>query len=97
MLVCIAPEILPEPTSPSDFYQVVKYTVIMDNAMGPDITKSTLRLDILPNPFFYGILNSDTMVVIGTRSTITITVCHSGKSLLVVQINNPFFMNRERT
>ena len=96
MLSCTAPEILPVP-SPSDIDQDINYTVIMDNAMGPDITESSLRLILLSNPIFIGILDSDTVVVIGTSSTITITVCESGKGLLVVQIINPFFTNRERT
>ena len=83
--------------SPSDIDQEINYTVIMDNAMGPDITESNLRLTLLPNPFFIGILESNRMVPTGISSTITITVCHSGKGFLVVQINNLFFMNRERT
>ena len=86
---CIAPELLPVP-SPSDIDQEINYTVIMDNAMGPDITESSLRLTLLPNPIFIGILDSDTVVVIGTNSTITITVRHSGKGSGIVQINNPF-------
>ena len=89
MLLCIAPELLPVP-SPSDIDQDINYTVIMDNAMGPDITEPSLRLNLLPNPIFIGILESDRMVPTGSSSTITITVCHSGKGLLVVQINNPF-------
>ena len=89
MLSCIAPELLPEP-SLSDIDQEINYTIIMDNAMGPGIIESNRRLTLLPNPIIIGRLDSDTVVVIGTSSTITITVCHSGKGLGIVQINNPF-------
>ena len=91
MLSCIAPELMPEP-SLNDTDQDINYTVIMDNAMGPDITESSLRLILLPNPIFIHILDSDTVVVIGTNSTITITVCHSGKGSGIVQINKPFLL-----
>ena len=74
MLLCIAPELLPRP-SPDDIDQDINYTIIMDNAMGPDITQSSLVLTLLPNPSFNGILDSS--VPTGTNSTITITVCHS--------------------
>ena len=90
-LLCIAPALLPEP-SLSDINQKINYTVIMDDAMGPDITEFSLRLSLLPNPFFIGILESNRVVPTGINSTITITVCHRGQGLLVVQINNPFFM-----
>ena len=79
-LACIAPMLLPQPSF-SDLDQEVNYTVIMDNAMGPDIADSNLRLDLLPDPIFRDILESDTEILIGTNSTITITVCHSGKDL----------------
>ena len=75
MLSCIAPELLPEP-SPSDINQDINYAVIMDNAMGPDITESSLRLTLLPNPIFIGILESNRTILTGLYSTITINVCH---------------------
>ena len=81
MLSCIAPELLPEP-SPTDIGQDINYAVIMDNAMGPDITESSLRLTILPNPIFIGILESNRMVPTGINSSIIINVCHIVQGLV---------------
>ena len=80
MLACVAPMLLPQP-SISDLDQEVNYTVILDNAMGPDIAEFSLRLNLLPDPIFLGILESDTEVPIRTNLIITISVCHSGKEL----------------
>ena len=78
MLTCIAPMLIPDP-SVSDSGQELNYTVIMDNASGPDITQSSLSLVLNPDPIFIGILDSDRMVPVGTNSIITITVGHSDK------------------
>ena len=79
MLSCIAPELLPEP-SPSDIDRDINYAVIMDNAKGPDITEPSLRLTLLPNPIFIGILESNRMVSTGINSSIIIIVCHAHSS-----------------
>ena len=77
-LTCIAPKLIPD-ANVSDNDQELKYTVIMDNASGPDITQSSLRLVLHPNPVFTAISESDRMILIGTSSNIRIIVGHGSK------------------
>ena len=84
MLTCVAPELVPPP-SDSDYSQELNYTVIMDNASGPDITQSTLSLVLNPDPRFTTISESSRMIPIGQNATtITINVGHSDRGLLAV-------------
>ena len=75
MLRCIAPRISPSPSN-NDYDRELKYTIIMDNAHGPDITQSFLRLILNRDPTFIEIEESDRMFAINDNtSTIRIRAC----------------------
>ena len=59
-LVCLAPSLKPDPRD-IDYNTVFNYTVVVDNAIGPDLTKFPLQLILKPNPIFIGIDETDTM------------------------------------
>ena len=79
MLKCIASTLSPSPDNDSYFGQELNYTVIMDNAGGPDITQPSLRLVLRPNPNFTGILEMDRTIPLGSNPIITIIVGLNGK------------------
>ena len=79
MLRCIAPMLSPSPNNDTYFGQELNYTVKVDNAGGPDITQSSLRLVLRPNPNFIGILDVDRMVPLQSNPIITIIVGLNGK------------------
>ena len=79
MLTCFAPELVPPP-SDGNYSQELKYTVIMDNASGPDITQSGLALVLNPDPLFTSISESSRIIPVGQNATIIINVGHNDRS-----------------
>ena len=75
MLTCIAPRLIPDPSN-NDYDNELNYTVIMDNANGPDITQPLLGLILKRDPTFLEIVQSDRMYELNDNtSTIRIRVC----------------------
>ena len=75
MLRCIAPRLIPDP-SVSDIDQELNYSVILDNASGPDITQPLLGLILIRGPTFIEIVESDRIFAINDMtSPIRIRVC----------------------
>ena len=52
----------------------MNYTVIMDNAPGPDASDTSLTLYVKPDPVFTEIQETDRVYIIGSTRTISILV-----------------------
>ena len=67
-LVCSAPT-LNSSARDTYFNTPLNYTIVMDNARGPDVTNNLLQLILKPNPVFNGIEEADTTHPINDNST----------------------------
>ena len=75
MLMCTAPGLVPDPHD-IDYDQTLNYTIVLDNANGPDITQPLLQLTLKRDPVFIEIEESDRMYLINDHtSAIRIKVC----------------------
>lgn len=68
VLECLAPTLKSDPGD-TDYSTALNYTVVVDNASGPDITNSALQLILYPDPIFLGIEETDTIHPINDNST----------------------------
>ena len=67
-LVCLTPALKPHPHD-IDYNTPLNYTIVVDNASGPDPTKFFLQLILKPDPTFTGIDETDTMHPINDNIT----------------------------
>ena len=67
-MTCIAPRLIPDPSN-NDYEQELNYTVIVDNASGPDIAQPSLVLILKRDPTFIEIVESDRMYAINDNSS----------------------------
>ena len=82
-LACIAPMLSPMPELRDGESFMLNYTVIMDDAPGPDIAQADLRLFVLPDPIFLSVGvemvptgSNDTVITIRVRSPAVVTRAH---------------------
>lgn len=73
---CVTPPLTRIPRQDRDG---LNYTIVMDNAPGPDLTLERLQIKVLPNPENFTLITASTHEsnINGALSPIQITVCYT--------------------
>ena len=78
-IVCVTP---PLHRIPSDDRDGLNYTILMDNAPGPDLTLKSLQITVLPNPENFSLITTNIAQLINGSIQISVWHCHSVKIIV---------------
>ena len=78
VIECVAPPLTSLTNLGNEYFNdinVLNYTVIMDNAPGPDLTMENLQISVVPNPGNFTLLTTEYITRQGQPFMLQIAVC----------------------
>ena len=78
VIECVAPPLISLTNLGNEYFNdinVLNYTVIMDNAPGPDLTMESLQMRAVPNPGNFTLLTTEYITSQGQPFMLQIAVC----------------------